>query len=148
MKMRAAMFSTHLSVSAKLIIGLNLAYCLSLSGSSFGPQGLKRELLDRRKCASATVKAFFHHMKQRGEQLTMQGIPWVKIRAAMFSTHLSVSAKLVRILNLAYCMSLSDSSFGPEGQKRELLDLRKRASARGTQQLFSVKYVFGEANIT
>ena len=146
--MRAAMFSTHLSVSAKLIIGLNLAYCLSLSGSSFGPQGLKRELLDRRKRASATVKAFFHHMKQRGEQLTMQGIPWVKIRAAMFSTHLSVSAKLVRMLNLAYCMSLSDSSFGPEGQKRELLDLRKRASARGTQQLFSVKYVFGEASIT
>ena len=148
MKMRAAMFSTHLSVSAKLVIGLNLAYCLSLSGSSFGPQGLKRELLDRRKRASATVKAFLHHMKQRGEQLTMQGIPWVKIRAAMFSTHLSVSAKLVRMLNLAYCMSLSDSSFGPEGQKRELLDLRKRASARGTQQLFSVKYVFEEANIT
>ena len=62
---------------------------------------------------------------------------------------LSVSAKLIRRLNLAYYgMSLSDSSFGPEGQKRELLDLRKRASARGTQQLFSVKYVFGEANIT
>ena len=61
---------------------------------------------------------------------------------------LSVSAKLIRMLNLAYCLSLSDSSFGPEGQKRELLDLRKRASARGTQQLFSVKYVFGEANIT
>ena len=61
---------------------------------------------------------------------------------------LSVSAKLIRMLNLAYCMSLSDSSFGPEGQKRKLLDLRKRASARGTQQLFSVKYVFEEANIT
>ena len=60
---------------------------------------------------------------------------------------LSVSAKLIRMLNFAYCMSLPDSSFGPEGQKHELLDLRKRASARGTQQLFSVKYVFGEANI-
>ena len=61
---------------------------------------------------------------------------------------LSVSAKLIRMLNLAYCRTLSDSSFGREGQKRELLDLRKHASARGTQQLFSVKYVFGEANIT
>ena len=61
---------------------------------------------------------------------------------------LSVSAKLIKRLNLAYCMSLTDSSFGPEGQKRELLDLRKHASARGTQQLFSVKYVFGESNIT
>ena len=60
---------------------------------------------------------------------------------------LSVSAKLVRMLNLAHC-ALSDSSFGPEGQKRELLDRRNRASARGTQQLFSVKYVFGEANIS
>ena len=58
---------------------------------------------------------------------------------AMFSTGLSVSAKLIVGLNLAYSMSLSGSSFGPEGQKRELLDLRKRASARGTQQLFSVK---------
>ena len=66
----------------------------------------------------------------------------------MLEATLSVSAKLIRMLNLAYCMSLSDSSFGPEGQKRELLDLTKRASARGTQQLFSVKYVFGEANIT
>ena len=45
-------------------------------------------------------------------------------------------------------MTLSDSSFGREGQKRELLDLRKHASVRGTQQLFSVKYVFGEASIT
>ena len=45
-------------------------------------------------------------------------------------------------------MTLSDSSFGREGQKRELLDLRKHASARGTQQLFSVKYMFGEASIT
>ena len=27
-------------------------------------------------------------------------------------------------LNLAYCMSLTDSSFGPEGQNRELLDRR------------------------
>ena len=70
-------------------------------------------------------------------------ITWVKMPEAM----LSVSAKLIRMLNLAYCMSLSDSSFGPEGQKRELLDLRKRGSARGTQRLFSVKYVFGEANI-
>ena len=61
---------------------------------------------------------------------------------------LSVSAKLIRMLNLAYCMTLSDSSFGPEGQKRELLDLIKYASARGTQQLFSVKHVFGEARIT
>ena len=51
---------------------------------------------------------------------------------------LSVSAKLIRMLNLAYCRTLSDSSFGREGQKRELLDLRKHASARGTQQLFSV----------
>ena len=61
---------------------------------------------------------------------------------------LSVSAKLIVGLNLAHCMSLSGSSFGPEGQKRELLDLRKRASTRGTQLFFSVKYVFGEANIT
>ena len=61
---------------------------------------------------------------------------------------LSVSAKLIRMLNLAYSMTLSDSSFGREGQKRELLDLRKHASVRGTQQLFSVKYVFGEASIT
>ena len=42
---------------------------------------------------------------------------------------LSVSAKLIRMLNLVYCMTLSDSSFGPEGQKRELLDLIKYASA-------------------
>ena len=61
---------------------------------------------------------------------------------------LSVSAKLIRMLNLVYCMTLSDSSFGPEGQKRELLDLIKYTSARGTQQLFSVKHVFGEASIT
>ena len=61
---------------------------------------------------------------------------------------LSVSAKLIRMLNLAYCMTLSDSSFGREGKKRELLDLRKQSSARGSQQLFSVKYVFGEASIT
>ena len=54
---------------------------------------------------------------------------------------LSVSAKLIRMLNLAYCMTLSDSSFDREGQKRELLNLRKHASARGTQQLFSVKCV-------
>ena len=65
-------------------------------------------------------------------------IKWVKMPEAM----LSVSAKLIRMLNLAYWMSLFDSSFGPEGQKRELLDLRKRASARGTQQqLFPVKCV-------
>ena len=40
---------------------------------------------------------------------------------------LSVSAKLIRRLNLAYYgMSLSDSSFGPEGQSKaprsELMD--------------------------
>ena len=64
---------------------------------------------------------------------------WMKMPEAMFSTHLSVSAKLIVGLNLAQCLSLSDSSFGPEGQKRELLDQRKRPSARGTQQLFSVK---------
>ena len=64
---------------------------------------------------------------------------WMKMPEAMFSTHLSVSANLIVGLNLAYSMSLSGSSFGPEGQKRELLDLRKRGSARGTQQLFSVK---------
>ena len=59
-------------------------------------------------------------------------IKWVKMPAAMFSTHLSVSAKLIRMLNLEYCMSLCDSSFGAEGQKRELLDLKKRASARAS----------------
>ena len=76
--MPAAMFSTHPSVSAKLIRRLNLAYCLSLSNSSFGPEGQKRELLDLRKRASArpaTVKTFFYDMKQRGEQTT-QGIPF------------------------------------------------------------------------
>ena len=76
--MPSAMFSTHPSVSAKLIRRLNLAYCLSLSDSSFGPEGQKRELLDVRKRASArpaTVKTFFYHMKQRGEQTT-QGIPF------------------------------------------------------------------------
>ena len=64
--MPAAMFSTHLSVSAKLIVGLNSAYCMYLSDSSFGPEGQKRELLDLGKRASArpaTVKTFFHHMK-------------------------------------------------------------------------------------
>ena len=63
---------------------------------------------------------------------TLPGIKWVKMPAAMFLTHLSVSAKLIRMLNLAYCMSLYDSSFGTEGQKRELLDLKKRASARAS----------------
>ena len=64
--MPAAIFSTHLSVSAKLIVGLILAYSMSLSDSSFGPYGQKRELLDLRKRASArpaTVKTFFYHMK-------------------------------------------------------------------------------------
>ena len=56
----------------------------------------------------------------------------MKMPAAMFSTRLRVSAKLIRTLNLAYCMFLSDSSFGTEGQKRELLDLKKRASARAS----------------
>ena len=78
MNVPAAMFSTHLSVLAKLIRRLNLAYCLSLSDSSFGPEGHKRELLDLRKRASArpaglaTVKTFFYHMKQRGEQTTQE----------------------------------------------------------------------------
>ena len=37
--------------------------------------GQKRDPLDLRKRVSATVEAFFHHMKQRGER-TMQGIPF------------------------------------------------------------------------
>ena len=83
------------------------------------------------------VKCHIHHFRVMSNSFISD--KWIKMPEAMFSTHVSVSAKLIVGLNLAHCMSLSGSSFGPEGQKRELLDLRKRASARGTQQLFSVK---------
>ena len=74
------------------------------------------------------VKCHIQHFRVMNN--TFISDKWMKMPEAMFSTHLSVSAKLVRRLNLTYCLSLCDSSFGPEGQKRELLDLRKRASAK------------------
>ena len=76
------------------------------------------------------VKCHIHQFRVINN--TLSRMKWVKMPAAMFSTHLSVSAKLIRMLNLAYCMFLSDSAFGTEGQKRELLDLKKRASARAS----------------
>ena len=72
------------------------------------------------------VKCHIHHFRVMNN--TFISDKWMKIPEAMFSTHLSVLAKLVGRLNLTYCLSLCDSSFGPK--KRELPDLRKRASAR------------------
>ena len=65
------MFLKYLRVSAQLIRSLNLAHCMSWS--DFKVKNVSR-LIRLRNRPSATVKAFFHHMKQRGEQ-TMQGLP-------------------------------------------------------------------------
>ena len=83
------------------------------------------------------VKGHIHHFRVMNNTFISDKMA-ENARSNVFDASKCLS-EAYRKLNLAYCMSLSDSSFGPEGQKRELLDIRKRASVRGTQQLFSVK---------